>query len=137
MEDHPDRLLWLNRAVFLFASAVVLALILGMVSIVLIVRFSQENRTANLVNCRLLTNAIIESGAGGVAAKASNPQQQLTNLYIKVINRSMTPPEKRRQIELTKQIQIQGGTVTVPNCRDVANHPDSVKNVVPIPKESQ
>ena len=128
----------INRAVALFAGTVVLALLLSTISTVMMVRFAKTNRTANLVNCRLLTNAIVESGAGGVSTKPTLPQLKLNALYISVINRSMTAQEKKQQAILLEEIKRKGGIVTIPNCKDVVDHPNSVKDVVPIPsKEKQ
>lgn len=129
---------WLNRAVVIFATTVVVALILSLFSTVMMVRFAKTNRTSNLVNCRLLTNAIIESGASGNVGD-TRPQQQLNQLYVTVINRLMTPTEKQLQTRLLTSIGKAGALVTVPDCEDVVKHPEKVKDIhltVTQPKET-
>lgn len=137
MQPAPARP-WLNRAVVIFATTVVVALILSIGSTVMMVKFAKTNRTANLVNCRLLTNAIIESGASGTVGD-TRPQQQLNQLYVTVINRLMTPTEKRLQTMLLTSIGKAGALVTIPDCDDVVKHPEKVKDIhvtVTQPKET-
>lgn len=130
---------WLNRGVVIFATTVVVALILSIAGSVAMIRFAKTNRTSNLVNCRLLTNAIIESGANGNVGGDTRPQEQLNQLYITVINRLMTPSEKRLQTTLLIDIGKAGALITVPNCEDVVKHPEKVKDIhltVTQPKET-
>lgn len=94
-------------------------------------RAVSTNQQAIRVNCRLLSNAIVQSGARGPGG-ANSPTQQLNELYISVIGEQMSPAERREERRLQTVIASSGATVVpLPDCERVAADPSSVK-IVPI-----
>lgn len=89
---------------------------------------AQSNRTGIRVGCTLLTNAIIQSGGADPApGNRPTPQAQLTGHYIRVIQRVSTPAERRVQRRLIRLAAKAGPVIKVPDCTQIALHPDRVK----------
>lgn len=95
---------------------------------------AQKNTEAIRVGCILLTNAILESGAGGDGQAPTSPaakaQRQITAIYVQVIGRSMTSAEVAEVKRLSKIVAKAGGVVSTPDCNEIAAHPDGVKELL-------
>lgn len=88
---------------------------------------TDRNHDAIRVNCILLSNAILESGAGGPAAEKS-PQRKLNALYVRAIARALTSAERRRAARLQAQVKS-GSGLTFPDCDRIAEHPETVRAI--------
>lgn len=90
---------------------------------------TEQNRDAIRVSCQLLANAIVQSGGGGAGPNGHRPpQQELTILRISVLDRGMTPSERRRARHLQSLIASSGAPqLTIPDCAKIALHPESVR----------
>ncbi len=129
----------IRRLAIVFAVLVVVAVAMGSVAVVQAQRASaatrdlaERNTEAIRVGCTLLTNIIIESGAGGQrsTSKAARAQAKLSALYVRVIGRSMTIAEQREARRLAAVVASAGGIVTTPDCNEVALHPERVKELL-------
>lgn len=116
---------------FLLALSIVLVA-LTMLVVVSVVgdnrRALKANQESVRVSCTLLTNAILESGAGASPrdspAARPTPQQRLTAIYIQVISRNMTADERREARRIAGEQT--DGAVTVPDCDKIAERPQTV-----------
>lgn len=91
---------------------------------------TEQNRDAIRVSCQLLANAIVQSGGASGAGPNGHrpPQQELTILRISVLDRAMTPSERRRAQRLRSLIASSGSPqLTIPDCAKIALHPESVR----------
>lgn len=90
---------------------------------------TEHNRDAVRVSCQLLANAIVQSGGGGGGPNGHKPpQQELNLLYVSVIERAMTPADRRDERRL-RGLAAASGTppLSVPDCERIALHPESVQ----------
>lgn len=100
-------------------------------------RTAQRNTKAIRVSCTLLSNAIIQSGA---ATPGNRPtaQSRLTGIYIGAITRELTPAERAEVHRLQLIVASSGGgRVALPDCDDVARHPDDVRALPLAPSPSR
>lgn len=116
------------------ALLVMLACLLATASSVFVVynllSRTEQNRDAVRVSCQLLANTIVQSGgASGTGPNGRQPpQQELTILRISVLDRAMTPSERRRAQRLRSLIASSGAPqLTIPDCAKIALHPESVR----------
>jgi hypothetical protein len=115
---HPPRLPLLVLA---FA---ILALSVGALTLS---HYAHANREAIRVSCQLLANAIAQSGVAASGPDGHRPpQQQLTALYISVVHRAMTPADRRQERRLLGRVAAIGTPLSIPNCGQIARHPESV-----------
>lgn len=97
---------------------------------------SHHNQDAIRVSCTLLSNAIVQSGAGATRNSSASrpPQQRLTELYISAIVRRMTLGERRQVKRLTAEVaRTGGGRVDVPDCAAIVRDPGNVRDLSPQP----
>lgn len=114
-----NKVRWLMRAqlIVLIVQAVVFTGFL-----LVLFEFAQKNEQAVEVGCTLLKNAILETGVtpNGQPSDA----QKRTAILVAGVMRVLTPAERAKLAELSPQ-QPQ---LTIPNCRAIARHPESVKD---------
>ncbi len=93
-----------------------------------IVELIARNTKAILVSCTLISNVATDAGAAGGKAKskAAQKQQEITALAFDVIIRNMTQAERQRLAQLNDELAKSGGFVTLPNCKQVSENPESV-----------
>lgn len=109
---------------------------LGVTTIALGAVFISRNRQAIRVSCTLLSNAIIQAGAGpmprpdSAVARASAERQRI--LIGAVVRRVLTRREARRLVELDRIITRGGGVIAVPQCEEIVRDPGRVKSLVVI-----
>lgn len=97
-------------------------------------RVAVRNTLAIRVSCTLLTNAILESGAGGSGQPARTPaakaQRANTELYIgAIVRRLLTPAERGTLRENARIVAKAGGVISTPDCDEVAKHPERVREL--------
>lgn len=95
-------------------------------------RNDARNTQAIEVSCTLLSNIAQQSGVvgtGGEASPAARAQKGLVALVFDVAIRGMTPTEKRRFDTLYRAFLKAGPYVTLPKCSQVAQHPETVKQL--------
>jgi hypothetical protein len=87
-----------------------------------------RNTKAILVSCTLISNVATDAGAAGTPGKspASRKQQEITVLAFDVLIRHMTPAERVKLARLNGEMRAAGGFVTLPNCKQVSEDPESV-----------
>lgn len=90
---------------------------------------TDHNREAIRVNCVLLSNAIVQSGAGGVSRDPEHPAAKLNALYIRVIERHMTGHERERALGLMADAMKRGALITIPDCERVVRDPSAVQAI--------
>ncbi len=130
--EHGGKLAIVVR--LLVALVLVMALV-GAVFFDRLTNLAQSNREAVRVSCTLLTNAILESGAGGsdqpARTRAARAQRDSTELYIgAIVRRLLTPAERKTLRENARVVAKAGGVISTPNCDAVAKHPERVRELV-------
>ncbi len=89
---------------------------------------AERNQQAIEVGCTLLRNAIIQSGAADDPAAGMSDQQKLTAIYITHIEGDLDRATRVEADRLKAKVVANGG-VTIPDCRRIAQHPESVADV--------
>jgi ABC-type anion transport system duplicated permease subunit len=89
------------------------------------------NRESIYVACTLLANAIAQTGTVVESNSNERPsaRQQLNALYISAILSRMTPAERAEERRLRKQTS--GRLLEIPDCLQIARHPETVRAEVP------
>ncbi len=128
---YGNKVTWLMRTGIAFG---IVAVIVGAVVLNGLSQFAHRNREAIRVSCTLLTNAILESGAGGADQPARSPaakaQRESTALYIgAIVRRLLTPAERKKLRENARIVSKAGGVTSIPNCDQVAARPERVKEL--------
>lgn len=120
------------RSGLLVALACLLATASSIFVVYSLLSRTEQNRDAVRVSCQLLANAIVQSGGAGSGPNGRRPpQQQLTILRIAVLDRGMTPDERRQAQRLRSLIASSGAPqLTIPDCARIALHPESVHATV-------
>lgn len=99
-----------------------------------------SNRQGIFVGCTVTANVVVRSGApvsrqnGGPSGRPTPPsaQQRLSALRVKTIHSLMAPAVRAEESKLLGEIARAGG-LEVPNCKKIAEHPESVKAYTPNP----
>lgn len=125
------RMTWLMRTVI--ALGLMSALVGGWFTAQQM-ELAERNREAIRVACTLLTNAILESGAGGLDQPARSPaaraQRENTAILVQAITRNLlTASERKQMAENARVIAKAGGVISTPDCDAVARHPERVREL--------
>ncbi len=130
--DHGRKVSLIFRAVILLA---LVSLTVGGVVVSHTRELAEQNREAIRVSCTLLTNAIIESGGGGLdqapASDAARAQRRITAILIGAINRGLLTDAERAEVaRLGAIVAKAGGVVAIPDCNEIALHPGRVRELL-------
>lgn len=145
------RMAWLQR---LTLGLAVVAVALGATLGVTLYRLHQQGLKRNhetrhllatakestLTTCTLLSNIAKQAGVlgtGGDASEAVKVQRKLIGQVFDVAIRNMTSAERARFGVLYHDFQHAGSYVQLPNCRQVADHPESVKQLGATTKQAK
>jgi hypothetical protein len=91
--------------------------------------FVTRNTEAIRVSCIIITNAVIESGAGGSQAQSTSEAGRLAleRTAILISGIKLSPAKMARVNYLSHRIEELGGVVSVPDCDEIAKNPDRVE----------
>ena len=129
---------WSGRTAWIVRLFIVLVIVLaaaGGLAYDRISKYAKQNREGIRVGCILLTNAILETGAGGNDQPARTPaakaQRENTQIYVgAIVRRLLTSEEREKLAENAAIIAKSGGVVSTPDCDEIAAHPERVKRLV-------
>lgn len=98
-------------------------------------RLGVKNTEAIRVGCTVTKNAILQSGASSGTRRASTPaaraQGERTAILVEAIARDLlTPAQRARVAELQRIISRAGGVLSIPDCDQIALHPERVKELL-------
>ena len=125
-----------RRMTILFRLVIALGIIAAVVAGVQFNRLAnlaKSNREGIRVSCVVISNAIIQSGASGASTNtpASRATREIQEIYVRAIQRQLLTTEDLARVKYLSRIVVRsGGLVAVPDCDEIAQHPERVKRLV-------
>ncbi len=120
-----------DKIAIVVRSLIALVLVGGAIAYYLIQRNTQAIRTS----CTLLTNAVLQSGGGGTGQAPTSPaaaaQRDNTAILVAAIARKLLTREERARMRTNAAVIADaGGVVAIPDCDEIARHPDRVRELL-------
>lgn len=119
---------------FIMGVVVAVAVFFGQSFLSQIDKTTRSNQQGIYVGCTVTANVVVRAGAQVSSSNGKPPpltdQQRLSTLRIEALRRNFTSHERSVERRLVTRIARAGG-LQVPNCKQIAMHPEQVKPYTP------